>query len=133
MQISNNYNSPNFGAKFFHSESLKMIAEHATKTGKFEKLNQARKNIDNAYLTTRLRVDVARTEGGYPVLMISKYKPKNGITVPKTIDDYKLIKVSEYESFSKGNPLVFALRKLIKLGNNAPNNNLYKEVVISDK
>jgi hypothetical protein len=110
-----------------------MIVNHAIETEKFEKLNQARKNIDKAYLTTRLRVDIARSETGHPVLMISKFKPKNGVIIPKTIDDYKLVKVSEYESFNKGNPLVFALRKLIRLGNNAPNNNLYKEVVISDK
>lgn len=133
MLISNNYNTPNFGAKFFHSESLKMIADHAVKTGKFEELNQARKNIDNAYLATRLRVDIAKNDNGNPVLMIAKYKPKDGAYYPKNIKDYKFIKVSEYVSSRKGNPIIFALKELIKLGNNAPNNKMYKNVVISNK
>ena len=55
--------TPNFKAKFLHSESLKLVADYAVAHGKFNKLNAARKNIDNAYLQTRLRVDIGEKEG----------------------------------------------------------------------
>jgi hypothetical protein len=133
MLISNNYNTPNFGAKFFHSESLKIIADHAVETGKFEKLNQARKNIDNACLSTRLRVDISQTDNGNPVLMIAKFRPKERICCAKNIKDYKLIKVSKFISAKKENPINFALKELLKLGKNAPNNKMYKKVVLANK
>ena len=37
--------TPNFKAKFLHSESLKLVADYAVAHGKFNKLNSARKNI----------------------------------------------------------------------------------------
>ena len=46
------------------------------------------------------------------------------------MDDLKLEKVTIYKSDKKMNPLKFALEKLIKLGNNAPENNMFKNVVI---
>lgn len=63
MKIQNNPSQQTFQAKFLHSESLKMIAQYAVDHGKFDKLNTARKNIDKAYLTTRLRVDIYKENG----------------------------------------------------------------------
>jgi hypothetical protein len=133
MRISNNYtnyNKPNFGAKFFHSESLKNLVEYSIEQGKFDRLNQARKSIDNAYLTTRLRMDISKNETNNPVVIFTRYKLKNGVIVPKSMDDYKLDKTVEFVSDNTENPLAYAFRKFIKLSNSAPDNKMYKDVVI---
>ncbi len=122
-----NYTS--FQAKFIHSESLKDIAEYAVGHGKFNRLNTARKNIDNAYLTTRLKVDIFEKDGKSGI-NFSRYIPKPAVITPKTYDDYILEKVTTYENDKNLNPLKFALEKIIKLGNNAPHNNMYEKVVI---
>ena len=46
------------------------------------------------------------------------------------MDDLKLEKKVIYKSDKKVNILKFALEKLIKLGNSAPDNNMYKNIVI---
>ena len=47
------------------------------------------------------------------------------------MDDLKIDKVSLFKSDKKQNILKFAFEKIIKLGNNAPKNNMYKNVVIN--
>ena len=131
MNISNQYpTNLNFGAKFLKSKSLELVAEYAIEKGKFEKLNQARKNIDSANLTTRLRFDYGLTDGK-PFVTFARYELKPGVIVPKSMKDYKAPKFFLYESSKKENVLKFAFERLIKLGNNAPRNNMYKKVVIS--
>jgi hypothetical protein len=133
MRISNNYtnyNKPSFGAKFFHSESLKNLVEYSVEHGKFDRINQARKSIDNAYLTTRLRMDISTNDSNNPIVIFTRYKLKNDVIVPTSMDDYKVDKTIEFVSAGTENPLKYALNKLIKLGNGAPNNNMYKDVVI---
>ena len=49
MKIEKRCYTPNFNAKFIQSDDLKKIADYAVEHGKFEKLNQARKNIDSFY------------------------------------------------------------------------------------
>ena len=135
MRISNNYNdsySPAFQAKFFHSESLKMIADYAVEHNKFQKLNQARKNIDAYCLPVRLRVDIGRTEKGFPSIVFTKFMPKSGIIVPTSMNDYVPVKSTTYVGSESKDLLKFALEKLIKLGNDAPKNNMFKNIVIKN-
>lgn len=124
-----NSSAVTFQARYLNSESLKKIAEYAIEKNKFYKLNQARKNTAKYYIQTKLRVDVGDVDG-YPYVTFARYNPKSGVVVPKVMDDLKLEKVTIYKSDKKMNPLKFALEKLIKLGNNAPENNMFKNVVI---
>ena len=129
MKIQNNYSQQTFQAKFIKSASLQMIAEYALEHGKFDKLNAARKNIDSAYLSTRLRVDIYK-ENGKCGISFSRFVPKKDVLIAKNKDDFVLSKVTTYETDKESNPLKFALRKIIKLSNNAPHNKMYKEVVV---
>lgn len=130
MEIRNNISSnhPAFGAKFIHTDDLKQIVEYAVAHDKFEKINTARKNIDSAYLKVRLKVELSTNEKGFPILKITRYVPKHDL-VARTFDDYEAVKVIEYRAEKRTNPLKFALEKILKLGNNAPHNNMYKRVV----
>lgn len=133
---NNNYKSnckQNFKAKFLNSASLKLVADYTVEHGKFDKLNQARKNIDSAYLQTRIRVDIGETKKGFPLVSFTRFSPKPNVAVAKTFDDYKQSKVTIFESSKNVNPLKFALEKIIKMGNNAPHNNMYKKVVVDKK
>ena len=136
MNIQNNYHqtyTPNFQAKFFHSESLKMVADYAVQHGKFDKLNTARKNIDKSNLTTRLRMDIRVDEKGHPIVSFTQFRPKTNIVVPQSMDDYELIKCTDISANSPVNPIKFAYERIIKLGNNAPFNNYYKNIVIKKR
>ncbi len=136
MQISNNFttkNNINFRAKFLNNESLKQLAQYSVEHGKFEKLNTARKNIDSSCLQTRLSLNIKENKKGIPVVSFTKYSPKKNVIVPQSLNDYEIIKITEYTAPKKMNPLKFAFEKFIKLSNNAPHNNMYKDVVISNK
>ena len=133
MQIrNNNFNQPAFQAKFLNSQSLKMIADYAVEKGKFQALNTARKNIDKCRFSTYLRVDIFKEENKCGI-SFTRYVPKDNVIVPKYMDDYIITKVKTYETTKTSNPLKFGLEKIIKLGNNAPHNNLFKEVVIKGR
>ena len=129
---SYNSSQPAFQAKFLNSQSLKLIAEYAVEKGEFKKLNTARKNIDRSNLTTRLRVDIFKEQDKCGITF-TRYVPKDNVLVPKTMDDYIITKVKTYETTNTSNPLEFGLQKIIKLGNNAPHNNMFKEVVIKGR
>lgn len=133
--ITLNTNTPqsniNFQAKFLHSEDLKNIVEYAVEKNKFDKLNQARKNIDSAFLTTRLILDIFEKSNGKNIVRFSTFKPKKNAQVPYNLTDYELVKTTEFTNDKKINPLKFALEKIIKLSNNAPHNNMYKNIVTS--
>lgn len=135
MQIKQNHtgSNPKFGAKFLHSESLKQVAEYAVEHGKFDKLNSARKNIDSAYLQTKIRVDVGVNKKGFPSLTFTRFEPKKSVLIPMKADDYQMTKVTVVESSKNCNPFKFAMEKIIKMGNDAPKNNLFKRVVAEKK
>ena len=120
---------PSFQAKFIYSDSLKQVADYAVKHNKFNKLNQARKNIDSAYLTTRLKLDISKNADNLPVVSFTRYVPKKGALPPFESSDYVQAKTISYAASKKINPLKFALEKIIKLANNAPQNKMYKSVV----
>lgn len=133
MRIQNNIPqnyTPNFQAKFFYSDDLKLVAEYAVQHGKFDKLNQARKNIESAHLTKRLLLNIDKTKEGNTVVRFTRFCPRKTVIIPQKFEDYSLKKVKEYICYGKTNPLKFAMRKIIELGNNAPNNNMYKDVVV---
>lgn len=122
----------NFQAKFLKSDSLQKVAEYAIEHGKFEKLNTARKNIDNAHFSTRLLVDVGDEEGR-PYIRFTRYNLKPNAPVAYTMEDFRPEKTTVFKSAAKMNPLKFALEKIVKMGNNAPRNNMYKKVVIDKR
>ncbi len=132
MQINNNRNyTPNFQAKFLHSESLKQIADYAVELGKFDKLNNARKNIDSAFLRTRIRVDFGADENNKSFVTFTRFVPKENVVVPQTMDDYIVEKTMLYTTTNKKkHPLKYALEKIIKMGNQVPENRIFREVVI---
>lgn len=127
MKIQSTNQSPNFTAKFFHSDSLKQVAEYSVEHGKFEKLNQARKNIDKTYLQTRFLVNIGEQDGK-PFVTFDSFAPKRHIIVPKSMDDYRAISSIKIVSEKKMNPLKFALQKIIKLGNSAPDNKMFQKL-----
>jgi hypothetical protein len=128
MNINNNYSNVNFQAKFVKSDSLCDIVNYAVEKGKFDKLNQARKNIDKAYLMAKLKVDIFYSNN-HPALAITKYEPKKQCS-GLSVDDYVPTNRVEFECQKpKANPVAYALKILIKMGNNAPKNNIYKDVV----
>lgn len=129
---SNNSNI-NFKAKFLYSDDLKKVVEYAVEKGKFDKLNQARKNIDSAYLTTKIKFEMFKPQNGQPSIKFSTYKPKRNANLPYSEADYDMTKTVEYINHGRDNLLKFALNKIIKLGNDAPHNNMYKNIIISNK
>ena len=134
MLVNHNHAPSNiqFKAKFLNSKSLQMLADYAVEHNKFDKLNEARKNISTNSLTTRLRFDMRLNERGETVLNFTKYEPKIGVIIPKTMEDYKIVKTT---SFTKktNNPLKFALEKFIKMGNCVPRNKIFRKVVWGNK
>lgn len=130
MKIQNNQTQTSFGAKFLNSDSLKQLAQYSVEHGKFDKLNAARKNIDSAFLSTRLKVDIFE-ENGKPGVSFTRFVPKKNVLIAKYQDDFVQDKVVTIKSDKKCNHLKFALEKIIKLSNNAPHNKMYKNVVIT--
>lgn len=128
MQI-NHESSQAFTAKFLYSDSLKQVADYAIQHGKFNKLNDARKNIDASYLSTRIKLDITRSEKGYPTVTFTTYRPKSSVIVPKTMDDMREIRTVSITNKVSMNPVKFAFEKIIKMGNSAPKNNLYKKII----
>lgn len=134
MHIQNNFNTPqytpNFQAKFLHSKSLEQVAQYAVEHGKFDKLNQARKNIESAHLPKRLILDIDKNKEGNTVIRFTRLTPRKSVLIPTKMEDYSIKKVKEYICYNKTNPLKVALEKIIKLGNDVPNNKMYKDVVV---
>lgn len=118
----------NFQAKFLKSDSLQQVVNYSIERGKFDKLNTARKNIDNTHFSTRLMVDVGDDEGR-PFVSFTRYNLKPNAPLNYTMEDFRQEKTTVFKSSVKMNPLKFALEKIIKMGNDAPHNNIYKKVV----
>ena len=129
MEIKNVNPNLNFQAKFTDSKDMRKIVQYAVEKGKFDKLNNARKNIESAYLRTRLLVDIF-DKNGQPGIRFTRYVPKNCVVIPKNSDDYEIKRVVEYISSKKCNPLKFAFEKIVKMGQCVPNNRIFKNVVI---
>lgn len=132
MIISGNINSTNFNAKFFHSKGLEEVAKYAVEQNKFDRLDAARKNIDSTNLRTRLLFEYGKNEKGYPFISFTRFEPKSFVLVPKTMNDYNEFKPVIIEGAMKNqNPLAFALKKLIAMGNSVPHNKIFKKVILN--
>ncbi len=131
INSSNGSTEVNFQARFFYSDFLKKVADYAVKTNNFDKLNRARKNIAKTNFNIRLLMDYGKKADGSPYVEISRYIKKNNVRIPQNSLDYNLVKQITIETSKHVNPLRFALNTIIKLGNNAPENNLFKRVVIN--
>lgn len=121
----------NFKAKFLYNNTLKQISEKAAELGQLENLNQARKNISMQDNNIGLLVDIGENNGK-SFVSFSKYIPRKKVKSPKTFDDFKLAKTETFEACRHCNPIEFALNKILKLGNDAPNNNMYKKIIMED-
>ena len=122
---------PSFKAKFLYSDSLKQVADYAAERGKFNRLNQARKNIDNAALRTRLLVDAGINEQGDAFVSFTKFAPKKEVTIPQSMADYIKSEPIVFTTDKTRKWVKFAYEKIIKLGNSAPKNNMYKQIVLN--
>lgn len=130
MNIKNNYDRQSFQAKFTKSDSLTEIVKYAKEKGKFEKLNQARKNIESAYLTRRIQVDLFY-DGERPAIIYTRFEPKYKLDhVATNPEDYEVRARHSFSSTKKGNILDFALRHIIRMGNSVPDNKIFKKVVV---
>lgn len=123
-------NDINFKAKFIRNESYDDVMRYAIKRNKYEILNSALKNIDNIRKDTFIRMDICYT-GEYPTVVFSRFDRGWDPISQKATDKYIQKKQVDYISSKRGNPIKFAYEKIIKLGNNAPNNKMFQEVVIN--
>lgn len=122
--------TPNFQAKFLYSESLKMIADYTVERGKFERLNNSRKNISKHYLKHRIRVDIGE-KTGKPFIAFTHFIPKPEVITPASMNDFIIGKTVVLQCEQYKNVLKYALEKVVKLGNNDTNNKLFKQVMSS--
>ena len=132
MQIQNKTYNQNFTARFLQSDDLKKVADYAVEKGKFEKLNQARKNIATSCLTTRLFVKIGQTDKNYPFISFDKFVPKKGVIVPQTMDDYVRVKTTTFTTEKHKNILKHAYETIIKMGNSVPYNKVFRKTVYWD-
>ena len=130
MQINQPTTTPNFQAKFFHTKSLENVALYAVKHNAFGKLNRMQRHISTVHLKTRIRVDIKITEQGFPQVIFTRFYPKHNTLIPKQKSDYKKIKSVTYTSEKKDNPLWFAMNKIIEMGKDVPNSDIFKEVIM---
>jgi len=130
MRINQPTTTPNFQAKFIHSESLEKIAKFSVKYNMFDKLYRMKNNIGRAHLKTRLRVDAGITSDGYAQVTFTRYYPKYRTFIARTMNDFRVVKTITYISDKKDNPIWYAMNKIIEMGQNAPYNDLFKEIVV---
>jgi len=126
-------NSVNFSAKFLQTDDLKRIAEYAIEHGKYDELNKSRKEIESLYLLTKLGVYVGEASNGHPMIEFVKYIPRRNVTFAQYENDYTISKPVIFSSSNKNkNPMEYALKILIKMGRDVPNNRVFRRVLKGD-
>lgn len=124
------YNNPlAFKAKFIHTEDLKQVAQWAVDNNKFDRLNDARKNIDRYFLQRRIKLELTQTEDGRPSVVFTRFTPKKNSPVIKSAEDYIQSAPMIYECSKKMNPFKYAYLKILKLANGAPDNRMFNKIV----
>ena len=125
MQINS---TPSFKAKFLYSDSLDRVVKYAVENGRFEKLNNARKNIEAQDPFTKLILTCGfNKEKQQSFLKVVRFKPKYKYIDGKVIKEY-MIKITK-RYYNEQDPLKLAYNKIIKMSHNAPNNKLYEEMI----
>ena len=122
-------NSVNFNAKIINNDSYKDVMRYALEHNKMTKFIKTLENIDKIRKETRIKMDICYTDK-YPTVVFSRYERGWNPELRQYTDDFVLKRQVDYISTKKENPVKFALSRLIKIGNDAPNNKMFKEVVI---
>ena len=122
-----------FNARFLYSKDLEQIANYAIEHNRAQRLNQASKNIDSSYVQTKILVNIGETTGGYPTVEFVRYAPRKSVPFPQNENDYNISRPIVFTSGKHVNPLKFALERIIKMGNDVPNNSIFKRVVVDGK
>ena len=124
----NNYNSRQaFKAKFLDTPAIRGVANWALKNGKFDQLNNARKQIDYSAVKVRINFDLATDLEGYPIVIFKRYFPK--VINPQSENDYIISRPVVYKSQEKISPLEYGFKKIVQMGYYVTRNKLFKEVV----
>lgn len=128
FSVNKNYNQ-NFGAKFLNTDLLKETAEYALKNNKFDKLNNARKAIENYDVFTKVAAEVAKNKkSGAEELKFTSYIPKYTRSAKgEIIKKYKQVSTTIPCNQKKHHYQLYQL--IVKMGINAPENKLYKKIV----
>ena len=132
MKITqNNFNTQiPFKAKFLYSDDLQKVVGYAMENGLYPKLDKARLNIDENRITTRIMMNLD-SYNGKPVVIFLRYKPRYTVAFPNNVEkDYSLRRQVKYISIKEKNPLKFACKLIIRMGQDIHNNNIYKAVVV---
>ena len=128
MNIQSNSNLC-FNAKIINNQSYNDVVRYALEHNKIPRLKSTLDNIDRIRKDTLIEMNICYT-GEYPTVVFSRYEKGWNKILKEQTDNYVLKRQVDYISTKKENPLKFALSRLIKMGNDAPNNKIYQEVVI---
>lgn len=128
MQIANTKNCKSFGAKFANTETLHRVVDYAISKNKFDKLNNARKNIEKTDCFTKVAVELVEdAKAGKTTFLFTTYKPRYTNKSGQIEISYN---ISKYERpATKTNVIKELFEYLVKMGNNAPENKIYKHIV----
>ena len=132
-KINNISFQPYFGAKFISNKTLSDIKDYAASLNKEDKVDQALENIDKIRKETLLEINICYTND-VPTVVFSRYERRKDPETGLYTGDYYLRSQTDFENTNKKNmnPIKFAYEKLIKLGNDAPNNNMFQKIVIDN-
>lgn len=127
MRIENNIS---FGAKFIENKDFVAVADYAFKKNKMDIFNESLKNIDRIRKDTLIKMNLCYTDK-YPTIVFSRYEKGWNRLLQEQTDSYKLKRQIDYISDDeKLNPVKMAFNKIIKMGNNAPENKTFQHVVL---
>lgn len=128
MQINNTRNCKSFGAKFTNTKTLHKVVGYAMSKKDFDKLNNARKNIEKTDCFTKVAVDLVKdAKTGKKTFLFTTYKPKYTYKSGQIEKSYD---ISKYERPATKTIVIEELFEyLVKMGNNAPKNKIYKHIV----
>lgn len=128
MEKINYKNQITFGAKFLNTDAINKVAKYALENGKFEKLNNARKNIESYDYFSKIGVEIKENlKSGQKEFEFTTYTPEYTVKSGKLLTQYKIHK-NKFPS-QKANYLKEIYEIIIKMGNSAPQNKLYKKIV----
>ena len=118
-----------FNAKIFNNNSYEDVMKYALEHDKFTRFTKTLENIDKIRKDTFIKMDICYTDE-YPTVVFSRYERGWDKLLQQPTDNYILKKQVDFISTKKENPVKFAYKKLIKLGNNAPENKMFQDIVI---
>lgn len=125
MKINSN---PTFKAQFLHTDSLKQVVEYSLENKCFNKLNNARKEIEKHDGFVKIEMHCGFDEKlKRSFLKFITYKPQYETINNQLIQRYKIKETIKY--YSEKNPLKLAYEKIIQMSQNNLRNNTYKNII----